>query len=299
MTIETPYGTTTLDKEPERVVVIGPEDVDSVLALGVTPVAAAGWGDYADPAGDWPPYFGDTTVIAQTLEPVAGGADFEEVLALEPDVIIAVGGVEELEKGYDNLARIAPVVTYPQALESWAVGDPVTTLRTIARPLNKLAEAEALVQEYETKLAGVREAHPEFDGKTFTVVGLIGNAGMWLHSTTGSATDDFFEAMGFVPNPATATVTGEIPEEKFDVVDADVLITMNNNGSTEETIRELRANPLYSELAVVQRGSAVHLDDVEIGVYLAAPLTDPSVPSMIWMLDNLPPVLATAAEAAK
>lgn len=298
MKLTSPYGTTTLEKEPEKVVVVGPQDVDTVLSLGVTPTAAAGWGDYDGDDADWAPYYGDTSVIKHTLEPVAGGADFEDVLAEEPDLIIAVGGIEDLAKGYDQLAKIAPVVTYPEKLEDWEVGDPATTTKTIARPLNKVAEGQALISDYENKVNTVKKEHPEFGGKSFTVVGLIGNAGLWLQSPAGSPSEDFFTSLGFVPNPATAKISGEIPEEKFDTIDADVLITMNNNGATEETIKELRKNPLYSELSVVRNGAAVHLDDSDAGMYLASPLTDPSIPSMIWMLNELPDILSPAAKAA-
>lgn len=298
MKIETPYGSSTLEAQPDRVVVVGPNDVDAVLALGVVPVGAAGWGDYSEPAGSWAPYYGDTSVIEKTLEPIAGGADFEEVLALQPDLIIAVGGIEELNKGYGELAKIAPVVTYPEKLDSWAVGDPLIALRTIAKPLDKTDEAEALISEYEGKLAELKTTHPEFEGKTISLVGVIGDSGLWLHSTKDSAAEQFLGTLGFVPNPGTEKVMGEIPEEKYGLIDSDVLVTFDNNGSTSETIDHLRKNPLFSELNVIKDGASLHLDDHDELRFAGVPLSNPSVPGLIWLLDVLPEYLAPAATAA-
>lgn len=295
MQLDSPYGTTTLEKAPERVVVVGPNDVETVLGLGVVPVAAAGWGDYDEE--DWMPWV-DATVIKATLEPIAGGADFEKVLKFKPDLIVAVGGIDDLAKGYPQLARIAPVVTYPEKLENWSTGDPVITLRTIARPLNKVAEAEALLSQYDKKLAEVRGAHPEFDGKTISVVGFSGPDGAWLDSQQGSSVESFLSELGFKANPATARVSGNIPEEKFDLIDADVLVGMAKNGSTDKTIGQVRANPLFAELKVVRNGAFVYLDDSKDGVYVAAPLSAPSVPSKLWLLDVLPGILSPAAKAA-
>lgn len=295
MQLESPYGTTTLEKAPERIVVVGPNDVETVLSLGVVPVGAAGWGDYSEE--DWMPWV-DATVIKTTLEPVAGGADFEKVLKLRPDLIVAVSGIEDLVKGYSQLARIAPVVTYPEKLENWAAGDPIVILNTIARPLNKVAEADALLRQYQEKLSAVRTAHPEFNGKTISVVGFSGPDGAWLDSQKGSSVESFLTELGFKANPATATITGIIPEEKFNLIDADVLVGMAKNGSTDKTIGQIRANPLFAELKVVRNGAFVYLDDSKDGVYMAAPLSAPSVGSKIWLLNVLPDILAPAAKAA-
>src|SRR5688500_14442949 len=43
VTIEHKYGSTTIEKQPERVVVVGLRDQDALLALGVVPVATTEW----------------------------------------------------------------------------------------------------------------------------------------------------------------------------------------------------------------------------------------------------------------
>lgn len=296
MQITTPYGTTTLKSEPKRVVIVGAESVDTVLALGVTPVGAAGWGDYSD--NDWMPW-ADTNGIGKTLEPDdSGAADFQEVLKLQPDLIIAVGGFEDLGKGYyDNYAKIAPVVTYPTKLPAYAVGDPIVTLRTIARPLNKVAEGEALIKAYQDKLASVRQAHPEFQGKTVTLMDFAGS-GVGVRSTAGSASEKFFTSLGFKPNPLTAAVKGEVPEEKYNLLDADVLLAEDNGDVTKEVVNRLRANPLFKELKAVKSGAFLYLDEYPVLVPTAAPLSEPSLPGLTWLLGVLPDYLAKSAKAA-
>lgn len=296
MTLESPYGKTTLKKKPERVVVIGPNDAESVVALGVTPVGAAGWGPYAQDTKT-AAFAPGVLKIGKTLEPVPGGVDPEEVLKLRPDLIVAVGDIESLDKGYRDLSAIAPVVTYPTKLASWQVGDPRTTLRTIARPLGKMAQADGLISGYRTKLANTKRDNPGFAGKTLTMVGLSGD-GLFLFSTAGSPAEKFFTDMGFKANPATKSVTGTIPQEKYQVLDSDVLVTTNISGSTDESITRLRANSLFSRLDVVKKKATVHLDDTKAGTQIAGPLSRPTVISSIWMLDTLPKLLAPATKAA-
>jgi iron complex transport system substrate-binding protein len=53
VTVAHKYGTTTIPREPARVVTVGLSDHDYVLALGVVPVGLTDW--YGDqPGGVWP-----------------------------------------------------------------------------------------------------------------------------------------------------------------------------------------------------------------------------------------------------
>lgn len=161
-----------------------------------------------------------------------------------------------------------------------------------------MAEGEALIDKYEDTLAAVRKAHPEFAGKTISLVGFGGSPGVWLHSTAGSAAEKFFQDLGFQPNPATSKITGLISEEKYGLIDTDVLVAFDNNGSTPETVARLRANPLFADLKVVKNGAFLYLDEHKDLVFVGSPLSDPSIPGLIWLLGVLPDYLGKAAKAA-
>ena len=85
----TSFGTTTIDGPVERVVALGPTDLDAALALGAPVVGAAssGLGDGMPPWTDAAEGAGDVTVLEVTGD--ASSVDLEEVAALDPDLILA------------------------------------------------------------------------------------------------------------------------------------------------------------------------------------------------------------------
>lgn len=107
VTIEHEYGSTTIEREPRRVVAIGLTDIDPILALGVVPVGFIDWyGEY------------DKADIRNGLWPwshdLAGDA--------EPDLLIAqYSGMTEQE--YELASQIAPTVAqsadYPDFEMPW------------------------------------------------------------------------------------------------------------------------------------------------------------------------------------
>jgi iron complex transport system substrate-binding protein len=87
--IEHALGTTTIDEAPERVVALGPADLDAALALGVEVVGTASTGS-GEGVTPWSAD-ADGERAYEVLD-VTGDAlqvDLEEVAALEPDLILA------------------------------------------------------------------------------------------------------------------------------------------------------------------------------------------------------------------
>lgn len=108
VTIEHTFGSTEITEEPQRVLSLGYQEHDPVLALGVTPIAVRYW-------------FGDESdVIFPWAEDEAGGADpeilnmpndinFERIAALKPDLILGVYSGMTV-RDYELLSQIAPTV---------------------------------------------------------------------------------------------------------------------------------------------------------------------------------------------
>jgi iron complex transport system substrate-binding protein len=117
VSIEHTFGATTIEEQPERVVVLGWSAQDVVYSLGVIPV---GMPSYPYGGGDdgvlpWDDEFYDAAQT--TLLDTADGPPLEEIAALRPDVILApYEGFEE--SVYEDLSGIAPTVAYPG--EAWA-----------------------------------------------------------------------------------------------------------------------------------------------------------------------------------
>lgn len=106
------YGDTTIESQPQRVVTLGWMAPDIAIALGVVPVGApyVSWGDDGHGYLPWMARalqkLGDAR---PTLLPIDDGTPYEQILALNPDVILApVSGMEQDE--YERLSAIAPTV---------------------------------------------------------------------------------------------------------------------------------------------------------------------------------------------
>ena len=107
--VEHRFGITTVPAEPERIVVVGLTEQDTVLALGHTPIATTEW--YGEqPSAVWPwaqELLGDAkpTVLSN-----ADGLQFERIAGLAPDLIIGTNaGIER--KDYEKLSQIAPTIS--------------------------------------------------------------------------------------------------------------------------------------------------------------------------------------------
>ncbi len=158
VTVDHAYGSTTIETEPQRIVTIGWNSQDSVLALGKTPVAMESFSGGAGLENGILPWdeelLGD---VEPTLLDSTSGVPFEQILALEPDVIIAVvSGITEDD--YARLSQIAPTIPFKET--AWA-----TTwqeqLSTIGSVLGQPKRAAELIEETDDSIADLAAGSPE------------------------------------------------------------------------------------------------------------------------------------------
>lgn len=105
-------GTTEVPANPQRVVVLDTDKVDTALSLGIVPVGAA----RATEADGWPAYLGDK-VSAMKEVGILAEPDLEAINALKPDLIL--GSKFRQEKFYDELSAIAPTVFTEKVGITW------------------------------------------------------------------------------------------------------------------------------------------------------------------------------------
>ncbi|MEM9465209.1 MAG: ABC transporter substrate-binding protein [Actinomycetota bacterium] len=177
LVVEHKFGTTTLDAVPERVVSIGYNEHDFLLALGVIPVGVRDW--YGDqPNSVWP--WGQDALGDATPGQVAGedGLDYEAIAEMEPDVIVGIwSGMTQEE--YDLLAEIAPVVAQPEEYLDYGTPWQEQTM-ILGEVTDRVAEAEAAVDEIDAKIAAARDANPQWAELTAAVAFLFeGNPGAY------------------------------------------------------------------------------------------------------------------------
>ncbi|BFO17964.1 hypothetical protein SHKM778_43520 [Streptomyces sp. KM77-8] len=172
VTVEHAFGSTTVDKAPERVVTVGYTDDQTVLAFGVKPVGMTD--QYPNPTGQspdintqWPwvkDKWGDTKpeVIMKNGD---AGPNYEKIAALRPDLIIAV--YSEIDRaGYDKLSRIAPTVGRTKAEKELFSAPWQDNALHIAKALGRAEDGAKMVEDIEGKLETAKKDHPEFAGQS-------------------------------------------------------------------------------------------------------------------------------------
>jgi iron complex transport system substrate-binding protein len=279
VSIENKFGTTEIEAEPQRVVTVGFNDEDFVLALGVTPVGVRQLlGDYDAPTRPWAQDQLDGAEL-----PTVGGEeiDVEAVAALEPDLIVGVYSFMD-QAVYDQLSGIAPTLAQTDEYADGATPWQEQTLLT-GQALGRDDEAQQLVDDVEGRFDQATSDNPSFAG-TSIAVDLTGvGSGHYLLGRDDLRTQ-FFSDLGFtVPDTST-----DVSQERLDLLEADVLAV---NGYTQA---DADADPLFAGLDVVTSGGTVLLGSYSGAVSAALGFGSPL--SLPYLLDEVVPALAAAAD---
>jgi iron complex transport system substrate-binding protein len=289
VTIPHRYGSTTIDAAPTRVVVAGLREQDSLLALGVVPVATTEW--YGKHPGAIFPWAEKALGDAAKPEVLGftDGIQFERIAALRPDLILAVySGLTK--KDYETLSKIAPTVAQPRGEVDWGSSWQEEVL-TVGKAVGKPEEARRLKDETEATIAAAAKAHPEFRGQTAAVA--TPYQGIYVYGPQ-DARSRFLTDLGFtfpkeLEGVGAEDFGGEISDEKVDLLDVGALLWFADPGPAAK----LRRNALYSRLQVHREGRDYFM--AERGeLYEATSFV--SVLSIPLLLDELVPRLAAAAD---
>lgn len=277
--IEHAYGTTEVTTKPTRIVTIGWSSQDVVLALGSTPVGMerfTGNGIENDILPwDVDPLNGSTPELLTTNPDVP----FEQILALHPDLILAVySGITH--EAYDRLSDIAPTVAFPD--EAWATTiDDQTTM--IGAALGRPAAARDLLTDFDQYFIDNAERHPQFEGKTVTF-GMYSESGMVVFCPIDPRVE-LLERLGFRSSPGvlTACATGDssvaVASEEVDTLDADAIVLVDADGTVLD--RALAFEP-FARLSAVSEGRVVR----QVGMDYAMATSAPTVLSIPYAFDT-------------
>ncbi|MFD5764811.1 iron-siderophore ABC transporter substrate-binding protein [Streptomyces sp. NPDC127049] len=288
VTVEHKYGSTTIDKEPKRVVTLGLSDQDAVLALGVKPVGAVDWFK-EDPYGKWPwakdKWGSDKPQIVGERDEY----NVEKIAALKPDLVVAQYSGMKKEQ-YDTLSKFTKVVAQPKGVPDYGASWQVMT-RQIGKSLGKADETEKLIEGIDARFEAVRAKHPEWAQKTLAVADSF-EAGKYSAFTKTDPKSIFFQELGFQLKPEIDTLAkpgwnvAELSAEKLNVLDVDRLVWVTS--STDANTR-IKAEPLYKKLEVNQdkRDLFVPYQDPDIG----AAFSFNTVLSIPYAIDEIEPLL--------
>jgi iron complex transport system substrate-binding protein len=146
-------GTTQVCDQPHRIVVLGPYLLESLLALGVQPVAFADYaalhrGEYNKPSQQIP-YLGTRIAGSVANVGMAGTPSIEAIVKAKPDLILGLDITNA--QHYQTLSKIAPTL-----MLKW--GDSDGNLQTIAQAMNRTERAADLLRETKQQIATTRQA---------------------------------------------------------------------------------------------------------------------------------------------
>jgi iron complex transport system substrate-binding protein len=291
-TVEHRYGTTEITEAPERIVTVGLSDHDVVLAFGIAPVAVTDWyGDYASATWPWAQdELGDATPEVMNKGEFTGTQNFqfEEIAALEPDLIIGLyTGMTEQE--YDTLSQIAPTVApsgdYPDYGMPWQ-----ESTRMVGQALGQPERAEEMIADVEELFAQAAAEHPEFEGVEMVVAEVFEPGSSFARSATDPRTV-FMTSLGFSLPDDIAELAGDkdgapISDEQMNLLDRELLVW--NIGFEPELRADIEGKPLYPQLDVVKDDRVLFIEDPLV----SGALTWATVLSLPYALEHLVPDLA-------
>lgn len=248
--IQHEMGETCVPPKPKRIVVVSGTEIEPVVALGVTPVGAS-----IRSAPDF---------MKERLEGVKDigwpEANLETILSLKPDVILSTKG--SAGQIYDQLSQIAPTVLVKGGSGNWT-----TRFQVIAEALGKTEQAERLMSEYKerTKQLEAQLGEPQNRPEVSVVNIRVGRIIIYLKDTfCGLVLQD-----AGVPRPSHQDKKGgfmEISLEGMEAVEGDAMFLWTYGAGEEESaLAELKAQPLWSKLDVVQRDRVYEVPEYWIG----------------------------------
>lgn len=279
VTVDHAYGSTTIDAEPMRIVTIGWSGQDAVIALNKVPVAMESFsGDGIENnilPWDASRLNGAKPVLMTTNPDIP----FEQILGLDPDVILAVySGIDEGE--YKRLSDIAPTVAFPD--QPWDTAWD-KQMSMIGAALGQPEQAQTLIDETGAYFEKQAADHPQFQGKTATYAmrtdeGLIVFCGtdprIRLLGQLGVKTSPGVDA---VCSSGDSSVS--VGMESIDTLDADVFILVDADGTN---LDKLMSFGPFANMTSVSNGRLVRL----VGMDYAMATSAPTVLSVPYAFDE-------------
>ncbi len=237
-------NTVSVPAAPKRVITLSEIDLDTALALGVTPVGTInGRGQAA------PPRYLDGRLPAG-IEGVGDidNPNLETLLELEPDLILT-GPVKPEQLAILN--EIAPTVITFNWARPWQ-----ESMQRTAQALNRKAEAKAVLERYWARIEEARKRLADHQGETLSIVrwNPKGPSYMFLDAFSSSVVED----IGLVRPPHQQdpghTHSMALSLESLELLDADWLVigTLATSGEAVEAMQQAEQTPAFRQLSAIR-----------------------------------------------
>lgn len=260
-TVEHAMGTTTIEKTPEKVVVLTNEGTEALLALEVTPVGAVqSW--LGDP---WYDHIKEDMTDVEVVG-VEHEVNLEKIAALKPDLII--GNKLRQEAVYEQLSAIAPTV-FSDTLR----GDWKDNFTLYSKALNLEEKGKEVLSQFDAHLDEVKQNLGDKVDQEISVVRFMASQSRIYY--TDSFSGVIFDQLGFkrasqqtelfTADNKLGNLAIEVGKEVIPKMDADVLFYFTyapqGDQAALDTATEWTNDPLWKNLNAVKSGNVHEVSD--------------------------------------
>lgn len=257
-TVRHVLGETAIPIHPQRVLALsGTTDLDTLLALGMTPIAAGVDPSFHAVNGFFSHFNGKTDGI----EPIPAWPkpNLEQILQLKPDLIL--GQRNYVEPVYDQLSQIAPTFVYENAIGNpeWRV-----VFQEIAAAMGQSAKGEQVLNDLEQRLSQLKEALSKQNHETEISVIFYWTENPYVYSIFGKRSfgGSLLEELE-LPRPSAQRFDApsqDVSLELTSYADGDIIFLLNY--SEPEEVEKLIENPLWSQLKAVQNNRVYRVNNI-------------------------------------
>ena len=252
-TVEHAMGSTTLEKTPEKVVILTNEGTEALLALGVTPVGAVqSW--TGDP---WYDHIADEMKDVEVVG-VESQVNVEAIAKLQPDLII--GNKMRQEDIYEQLKAIAPTVFAEDLRGNWK-----NNFELYAKAVNKEEKGQEVLAAYDQRIEDLKEKLGDKVNMEVSMVRFMAGDVRIYHKDSFSGV--ILEQIGLArPESQDVDDFAEkgVTKERIPAMDGDILFYFTydeGDGKATEVEKEWIEDPLFQNLEVAKKGEVYKVDD--------------------------------------
>lgn len=250
-TIKHAMGETTLEKKPERVIVLDTGELDNIVALGIKPVGIA----YTDGSPTMPSYIGEKGGTPENVG-TTNNLNLEAITKLDPDLIL--GSQLRAEALYPKLSAIAPTVFSVRPGYVWK-----ENFLLNAAALDRQADAAKMLEDYTNKAVETGTAIEKKLGVRPTVTALRFMPGrIRLYAKKSFIGTILIDAK--IPQPSPSQVddlAAEVSAEEIGKADADFVVYSTYGDPAKTAQASVLGGPLWSGLNAVKGGKAKPVQD--------------------------------------
>lgn len=261
------YGTTVIDKKPQRVAVYSTyhRDEDVFLALDVVPVALSGISE----EDAFPQWEKEKIQQLKAQNPVIINAPFKEYLqklkTMRPDIIIISSSDLKNYKNYKALSKIAPTIPFPDDVVYSEQATVLCKMQFYSRILGTPKKGENYMKKVRLIMRNALSAHPILRRKRVIVASVYSESGSISigHSDRSDPRTGFLYDVG-LPIPKAfkyqsfRSISGTKLSDYFS--DIDVFVPYNLTNTNAKTIAALQADQYAMQIPAIKNGRIVQFN---------------------------------------